>query len=96
MAILGRNLIYICLIFFSVLCAPLSLSHAQDSLRLNEQKIKSGLIYNFIKATHWPEKKLNEKHGQINICLLGGDSFSGYLHPLQGKQRKNSPSIWKW
>ncbi|MBU0799618.1 MAG: YfiR family protein [Alphaproteobacteria bacterium] len=59
---------------------------AQDNnLRLNEQKIKAGLIYNFLKATQWPKNPLMTEGGTLNICLLGGDSFAGYLHPLQGR-----------
>jgi hypothetical protein len=59
-------------------------ARAQVHPSLNEQKIQSGLIYNFIKATHWPANRL-EKQTTLNICLIGGDPFDGYLHPLQGR-----------
>lgn len=49
-----------------------------------ENHVKSGLIYNFLKYTVWPE---DEGHGEpsIHVCLLGGDPFAGALNPLDGK-----------
>jgi hypothetical protein len=54
---------------------------AQEPLRLQEQKIKAGLIYNFIKHASWP----GGDSGEILICLLGGDPLDGYLYPLEGR-----------
>lgn len=48
---------------------------------LNEQKIKAGLLYNFLKYTDWPQS------GQktLNVCLFREDSFEGSLDPLRGR-----------
>ena len=64
-------------------------AHA-DTVALQENKIKAGLLYNFLKYTTWPE---NNQAGpdKIRICLFGGDAFAGALDPLEGRtaQRRN-------
>ncbi|MCK6417731.1 MAG: YfiR family protein [Alphaproteobacteria bacterium] len=52
-----------------------------ETVRLQEQKIKSGLLYNFLKYTQWPDPT----HDKMNICLIGGDSFGSALTPLIGR-----------
>lgn len=54
------------------------------TVRLQENKIKAGLVYNFLKYTSWPEDgRSNNK--DLQVCLLGGDSFGGALYPLSGR-----------
>lgn len=59
----------------------LTLSCASFAESLNEQKIKAGLLYNFLKYTDWPQS------GQkaLNVCLFREDSFEGSLDPLRGR-----------
>lgn len=80
-------------ILAALLCAHLLIAappaHAQPSsadasLHLNEQKIKAGLVYNFLKSTSWPASSFSDAQ-TINVCLIGGDPFDGYLHPLNGR-----------
>jgi hypothetical protein len=56
-----------------------------EPLRLQEQKIKAGLLYNFIKYTTWPEEAFSKPEEPFQICLLGGDAFDGALDPLNGR-----------
>ena len=69
-------------------------AHADDSLRLAEQKIKAGLLYNFIKHTTWPsagEKGGGDSLPPMTVCVYGDDGFADYLRPMDGRtvnQRK--------
>lgn len=54
-----------------------------QQLELFEQKIKAGLVYNLLKYTTWPED--TESRNKLQLCLLGGDAFDGYLFPLEGR-----------
>lgn len=59
-----------------------AIAAAQEKpLQLYEQKIKAGLVYNFLKYTNWP----GDLAGNLNVCLFGGDPFEGYLSPLEGR-----------
>jgi hypothetical protein len=60
---------------------------AQDdeSIRLYEEKIKAGLIYNFIKYTEWPDDRNAENSSPIEVCVFGQDPFDGYLQPMAGR-----------
>jgi len=52
-------------------------------LELQEQEIKAGLLYNFIKYTDWPAEKMS---GQaITVCIFGSDPFDGRLKPMDGR-----------
>ncbi len=67
-------------------------ARAANELRLQEQEIKAGLLYNFLKYTQWP-KSSQEK---IIVCLLSGDAFKPYLQPMAGRtvnQREIALSI---
>lgn len=59
--------------------------YASTPLQLNEQKVKAGLIYNFIKYSHWPEGVFSGPEQPFQICLVGGDAFDGALDPMQGR-----------
>lgn len=56
-------------------------ARAATPLQLQEQKIKAGLVYNFLKYTAWRGKEGDN----IQVCIIGRDPFDGYLTPLQGK-----------
>ncbi|HTK84749.1 MAG TPA: YfiR family protein [Patescibacteria group bacterium] len=62
-------------------CGPV---RAQDQpLQLYEEKIKAGLLYNFLKYTSWPTDSAGK--GGLRVCLLGDGPFDTYLYPLQGR-----------
>jgi hypothetical protein len=69
--------------FLIAISFPLLSAHAEQKLQLYEQKIKAGLVYNFLKYTDWPEG--DKAEGRLRICLYGEDPFDGYLTPLQGR-----------
>jgi hypothetical protein len=60
----------------------LSPAYGEDNVRLVEQEIKAGLLYNFLKYTQWPAEHANR--GAV-VCLIGGDSFGGHLQPMAGR-----------
>lgn len=51
-----------------------------ENISLSEQKIKAGLLYNFLKYTEWPKEG-----GILNVCLFQDDPFGGSLDPLKGR-----------
>jgi hypothetical protein len=73
------------------LTLPGTICHAQaentagGSVQMYEQKIKAGLVYNFLKFTSWPQSNEAVKKGQLRVCLYGDDPFDGYLYPLEGR-----------
>jgi hypothetical protein len=69
------------LVLFVALSAPVAA--AQSNLRLVEQDIKAGLIYNFLRYTQWPAPS---RDGQpLVVCVYGPDPFSGRLQPMAGR-----------
>jgi hypothetical protein len=52
----------------------------QQELRLVEQDIKAGLLYNFLRYTQWPTPA-----GPAIVCLFGTDPFDGRLAPMAGR-----------
>ncbi len=58
---------------------------AQPHLELFEEKIKAGLVYNFLKYTTWPADIVARSNGRLRVCLLGGDTSDDYLFPLAGR-----------
>jgi len=65
-------------------CPPVYGQTAQ-SPELVEQKIKAGLVYNFLKYATWPDSRSLEGSGRLTVCLFGDDAFEGYLSPLEGR-----------
>jgi hypothetical protein len=61
-------------------CAPLA--QAQENLRLAEQDIKAGLLYNFLRYTEWPVANVN---APAVVCVYGRDPFDGRLQPMAGR-----------
>jgi hypothetical protein len=59
-------------------------AQAEESLQLIEQKIKAGLIYNFLKYTQWPQGS-RQMTGPVVVCMIGGDTFDGHLQPMAGR-----------
>lgn len=76
MAVLGRNLLWAAIL---VCCATAA---SAQGLPLAEQKIKAGMLYNFMKYTDWPTADAGKP---MAICLLGKDLFDGNLAPLEGR-----------
>jgi hypothetical protein len=77
------------LLLVAVLCLG-SAARAQDEvssgqIQLYEQKIKAGLLYNFLKYTNWPLTTISRSGGSLRVCLLGNDPMDNYLYPLQGR-----------
>jgi hypothetical protein len=58
-------------------------ARAQDNVRLAEQDIKAGLLYNFLRYTQWPEGGRAE--APMVVCIYGLDPFSGRLAPMAGR-----------
>jgi len=71
----------------SILLAALLLGaqvHASDGLQLQEQQIKAGLLYNFLKYTNFPAASFTNAN-IITVCIFGDDPFSGNLQPIAGR-----------
>lgn len=68
-----------------VMAVALSLPAAaqNSSLRLAENDIKAGLLYNFLRYTHWPTETRNAQPAVV--CIYGSDPFSGRLTPMAGR-----------
>jgi hypothetical protein len=70
----------------TILLAVLSVMAAPrvnaENLQLVEQKIKAGLIYNFLKYTSWPQATAT---APLIVCTLGNDPFDGGLQPMAGR-----------
>lgn len=76
------------LIACAALVAPL---RAADNVELVEQKIKAGLLYNFLKYTEWPPASAAQTGNEIVVCLYGGDAFDGHLTPMAGRTVNQKP-----
>jgi hypothetical protein len=61
---------------------------AQEGVRLAEQDIKAGLIYNFLRYTQWPQTRSGQP---LVVCVYGGDPFSGRLQPMAGRTVNQRP-----
>lgn len=72
MAILMR----VSLMLIGMWVAP---AYAQQ-LHLAEQSIKSGLIYNFLKHTQWPQGG-----DAITVCLAGGNNLGKAVLRMEGR-----------
>ena len=75
--------VFIAVIF---LLPPCSFAEEQRQLQLSEQKIKAGLIYNFLKYTEWPSAKMADPTSPIIICIFGSeDPFDRHLQPIEDR-----------
>jgi hypothetical protein len=75
----------------AVFCACLFLTFSVEAqaVKLEEQKIKAGLIYNFLKYTYWPADSDSARNLRLRLCLYGKDSFQGTLNSLEGRTAQN-------
>lgn len=80
MAILTRYALLLSILWLAALPA-----RAQDSLQLQEQEIKAGLLYNFLKYTEWPASRVSNANAPMDVCIFGADPFDGYLKPMAGR-----------
>jgi hypothetical protein len=81
MALLTR----VCCLFIALLyIASATEAIAEENLQLQEQEIKAGLLYNFLKYTEWPPTSM-EKFSSVSVCIFGDDPFEGYLQPMAGR-----------
>ena len=81
-----RKIIIAAFVVAMMLLPIRSFAEKQDQLQLSEQKIKAGLIYNFLKYTEWPSEKMARPAAPLVVCILGtGDPFDGYLQPIEGR-----------
>lgn len=86
MAILSQKMRKLIVLILVVLCCGAAwTARAAEPVKLQEDKIKSGLIYNFLKYTKWPDQAFATPSSPLQVCLLGGDSLSGTLDPLHGR-----------
>lgn len=56
---------------------------AEDSLQLQAQEIKVGLLYNFLKYTQRLDS--TSEQDKITVCLFGNDPIKPYLQPMAGR-----------
>lgn len=89
MAILKKTLVLTCILLF--VWKPLYAT-TEQRLQLLESQIKAGMIYNFLKYTEWPESALPPAPAPYIVCILGNNSFSDALAPLE-KRTVNQHTI---
>lgn len=63
-----------------LLAAPMPAA-AQTDLRLAEQDIKAGLLYNFLRYTDWGAAPAQT----MVVCVYGADPFGGRLDRMEGR-----------
>lgn len=89
MAVLGRIHWLRAIVFlYLTLCLFCAQAQAQEEqeLQLYAQKIKAGLVYNFLKYTEWPSAKMGSNSSPVVVCIFGReDPFEGYLLPMNGR-----------
>src|SRR5690242_6977255 len=78
------------LLSFAVTLLPIFSASSQaeehNRLQLQEQTIKAGLVYNFLKYTTWPEGA----GGNLRVCFFGGEPLNGNLSSLEGRTAQQS------
>lgn len=79
MAVLGIRSLLTTLLLISISHSALS----AEPLFLSENKIKAGLVYNFLKYTQWPSA--DPTSTSITVCILDEDPFDGLLGPISGR-----------
>jgi len=74
MAVLTRIFCFLALLIVPAIAVA-------ETLQLEEQEIKAGLLYNFLKYTDWPANHSSS----MMVCIFGDDPFEGYLDPMNGR-----------
>ena len=82
MALLTRIGLALAALLFAAAAVP---ARADDGVQLVEQKIKAGLVYNFLKYTDWPPSRMADASSPMTVCIFGDDPFDGYLQPMAGR-----------
>jgi hypothetical protein len=72
----------VCGLLALLFATALPASALAGDVQLIEQKIKAGLIYNFLKYTQWPATAAT---AATTVCQFGGDAFDGHLAPMAGR-----------
>jgi hypothetical protein len=73
------------LLLVILLCFSSAYADDAQPLQLYEDKIKAGLVYDFLKYTNWPADILAKSHNNLRLCLMGNDSLDSYLSLLKGR-----------
>jgi len=79
-AVLIRRLYRIGILLFLTAGFSLQANATDEGLELQEQAIKAGLLYNFLKYTDWPVLP-----SAMTVCIFGEDPFEGHLQPIVGR-----------
>ncbi len=66
-----------------VILLALSAQAAAQDLRLAEQDIKAGMLYNFLRYTDWNQPSARDQ--PVVVCLYGADPFGGRLQRMEGR-----------
>ncbi len=82
----GVTKLFIIFLLFLIAFLYANIASAREEIKLYEQEIKAGLLYNFLKYTNWPEQTSSE----ISVCIFGPDPFDGYLRPMEGRSVNQS------
>lgn len=82
MALLKRS------ITAGLLALTFAASAQAANIQLAEQKIKAGMIYNFLKYTDWPAANAT---APMRVCIFGDDPLGGNLKPMQGRTVNQRP-----
>lgn len=67
----------------SLLLGQNAWAQERPEFHLLEQKIKAGLLYNFIKNIHWPEGSVSSEY--FTACIFGDDPFAQDIAPMSGR-----------
>jgi len=74
-------------------CVTLLCSNAfaDGATNSTEYKLKAAYLYQFTKFTQWPDKRFNDAHTPIQICILGKNPFGESLDSFSSSasQRRN-------
>ncbi len=52
---------------------------------LQEQEIKAGLLYNFLKYTDWPPANLARRLFTMTVCIFGDDPLNDGIFAADGR-----------
>ena len=80
MAALRQFILAVAALFAFAASAPAT---AQNNVRLVEQDIKAGLLYNFLRYTDWGASQ--SRSNRIVVCTFGADAFDGRLARMAGR-----------
>jgi hypothetical protein len=83
MALLIKRIKY--LVILALMTAFAAHAQTNAGLRLQEQQIEAGLLYNFLKYIEWPSGSVASASPTVTVCLFGDDPFSTYLQPMSGR-----------